>query len=149
MVCHCSLARQKNTTSVFVCSWFLSLSCHNQQKPFVSPARKALSPKCCHYVSVCGFRERQMMILFTKQALSEGAHMLGMLGAITMAAVCMARWKAGTGSDLIPSCLFSSTLSSLISSTVHPLNFYSLLLPFSLHVLKREACIFSTSYHLN
>jgi len=151
MVCHCSPVRQKNTTSAFVCSWFLSLSCHNQQKTSLSPAQKRSTTHTVnipHFVGFLSARDESKDFIY-KQALSERAHVLGVLVAITMAAVCMDRWKVGTGSDLKPSCILSSPLSSLLCCNAHPHLSHSscIHLSFFPHTLKCKDYISST-FHL-
>ena len=88
---------------------FSLLSCHNQQKKkrkkkkniTVTGAGKH-SDTHCQYVSLGHARGKSDDCFFFFR---NDPH--------TVAAVRMARWKAGTGSDLTPSCLPSSPLSSL------------------------------------
>lgn len=107
---------------VRVCLLLLSLSCHviisktNQKKQLTVTGTGTHSDTHCQYVSL-GHARGNLIIVFL-----EMTHI--------PYAVCMARWKAGTGSDLTPSCLLSSPLSSLFPELL--IHFISILplLPF-------------------
>lgn len=104
------LSSQAEKHHVRVCLLLLSLSCHviiskkkrKKKKNITVTGAGKHSDTHCQYVSLGHARGKSDDCFFFFR---NDPH--------TVAAVRMARWKAGTGSDLTPSCLPSSPLSSL------------------------------------
>lgn len=138
MVCYCSLARQKNTTSAFVCSWFLSLSYHNQQKPPCHKCRDTLKRMHTRCLSIfLTWREIWAFYLQTTphrydphtghaRCHHHGSRMYGQTEGKHR------KWPYTPLSPLI-----STLLSAVLSQTAHPLHIHSfcispflLILPF-------------------
>lgn len=115
MVCHCSLARQKNTTSALVCSWRLFLTCNNQQNILVTSRlnTQAVNSPHCEGLSM---HQRRNQYLYLQSTLKES-----WTGNYCHGSRMHEQMEAGTGCDLMPPCLFLST-SSLLSCSSHPLS---------------------------
>lgn len=86
---------------------FSLLSCHNQQK------KKAKKKAHCHRHRNTFRHTLSIRLTRPREGKFDNCFFRNDPHTIVTAAVCMARWKAGTGSDLTPSCLLSSPLSSL------------------------------------